>query len=405
VPLIAQSYRILFRSGIDFFQCASDAAPADVIRLAREINETRPERLIFIDHAPHPGDLLSAISELRRGRPLPPIFFHVFGDFTLFTPQWRRIQSLLKGTPVSFICASNRQKALVSSFVRKGLRRVSQCPFSVDTKKFRFIPDLRRAARKKLGLSDSDFAIAYAGRMTLQKNIQWLIHAFGQFATSKSRRCVLFLAGPFDDLGAPFFVRPDIAGQYFFELERARVSLPKNLRDQVRYLGVLDGQALKDLYLAADVYASLSTHHDEDFGISPAEALCCGTPTVLTDWGGFPTFHDLSIDDVKLVGVRMRGAELEIDLRRCVAGFESYFSAGGEIADRRRRSAYFRNHLSATSAAKILSRIHQTDVPPFIGFSHLLERHADLWKRKPIFANDKLGVYRDVYQTYITLSQ
>ena len=36
-----------------------------------------------------------------------------------------------------------------------------------------------------------------------------------------------------------------------------------------------------------DVFVSLSVHQDENFGYAPIEAMACGVPAVVTDWGGY----------------------------------------------------------------------------------------------------------------------
>src|SRR5207237_9139361 len=43
---------------------------------------------------------------------------------------------------------------------------------------------------------------------------------------------------------------------------------------------------LAELYGAADIFASLTLHHDENFGFAQVEAMSSGLPVVCTDWGG-----------------------------------------------------------------------------------------------------------------------
>ena len=63
--------------------------------------ESRPDRLIFLDHMPHPGALIKALEGLYGRKPLPPMYVHVYGDFTLYSRAWLEIQELLQARPGS----------------------------------------------------------------------------------------------------------------------------------------------------------------------------------------------------------------------------------------------------------------------------------------------------------------
>jgi glycosyltransferase involved in cell wall biosynthesis len=59
--------------------------------------------------------------------------------------------------------------------------------------------------------------------------------------------------------------------------------------DQVRFLGLVEGEAAKaDLFAGAAMLLNLSISLEESFGKSIAEALGCGVPAVVTRWDGLP---------------------------------------------------------------------------------------------------------------------
>jgi glycosyltransferase involved in cell wall biosynthesis len=62
-------------------------------------------------------------------------------------------------------------------------------------------------------------------------------------------------------------------------------SLVKNAPPNVRFLGPVSETELIDLYARADGF--LATAIDEDFGLTPVEAMASGKPVVATKEGGY----------------------------------------------------------------------------------------------------------------------
>src|SRR6185295_1470342 len=107
---------------------------------------------------------------------------------------------------------------------------------------------------------------------------------------SRGAKLTLAFAGEVDDIGADFLgieLGTGLFRQHFYE---ELISTLKGSSVKVAMLGNLNPDELRHAYNAADTFVSLSMHHDEDFGMSPGEALCCGTPVILSGWGGFHSF-------------------------------------------------------------------------------------------------------------------
>jgi hypothetical protein len=51
-------------------------------------------------------------------------------------------------------------------------------------------------------------------------------------------------------------------------------------------MGNLSAAELAGLYHVSDIFITLTTHPDENFGFAPIEAMACGLPVVATAWGG-----------------------------------------------------------------------------------------------------------------------
>ncbi|MGZ3699482.1 MAG: hypothetical protein ACXWP5_15180, partial [Bdellovibrionota bacterium] len=94
VPNLEAAYRPAQKA--QFFSFEPGMDPSRVWALAESIARSRPERIVFLDHLPHPAELLGALAEVYGKRPLPPVAAHLYGDFTLHTDAWLGIEPLLR---------------------------------------------------------------------------------------------------------------------------------------------------------------------------------------------------------------------------------------------------------------------------------------------------------------------
>lgn len=77
----------------------------------------------------------------------------------------------------------------------------------------------------------------------------------------------------------------DAGGTGYRQNLEARI-LELNLQDNVRLLGAIDAQAVRQKLLDADIFVLASWH--EPLGVAYMEAMSCGVPTIGTDAGGVP---------------------------------------------------------------------------------------------------------------------
>lgn len=405
-PNIEMTYQKLFGNDANYFNYAPEMPPMDIWRLAKDILRSKPERLVFIDHAPHPELLLVAMNDLMsglssRGAALPPVYVHVYGDFTLYVPNWVRTEAVLKKTRVELICASDRQRRLVSNMVKEP-EGVSKCPFPLDPKVYYFDPVLRAKVRAELGIADDEHLMLYTGRLSMQKSILRLTTEFRKLRRNLSFKTKLLLAGNFDDLAAPLFGCFSPKGYYYLSWRETLNQGSPEQASAIQYLGNFGPDRLVGLYNAADTYISLSLHHDEDYGMSPAEALFCGARTILTDWGGYASFADgTAACRLVPVSIAKQGLSISVQALR-VAMFHQVMSQRTD-EERLEQSRRYQARLSVDAAVDILSKLHARRPAAFRGFTKTAYTLAQRFQSRVPFPTgpERGGFYEEIYAAYI----
>lgn len=356
------------------------------------------EQVVFLDHRPHP---LRALDWLNSdGSALKEIIIHVFGDFTLTLGDWKRTSAYLKGRKVKFVCASDKQVGLIRKFCKQA-EIVYKCPFPVDAKAFQAEFEQRVLLRAELGIAEDDFIFLYAGRLSFQKNIKELVETFLSLKASGElqARHKLLLAGEFDQIGQAYLQQPQVLGEYFRMVQRVIEQYPQKYQKDVVYLGNVPNRELVHYYNASDAYVSLSTYHDEDYGMAVGEALCSGSPALLSDWAGFSSFrvNDKNYDPQFIpvsLGERRVSLDLELVRDKLIAfGNEQY-----DPAQREKRAAAFKDILSIDACAKMIQDIFKEEVAPFQGYTDLMSQLGAIAVfRYHLFMNESSKCFNDFY--------
>jgi hypothetical protein len=150
--------------------------------------------------------------------------------------------------------------------------KISMVPCGFDP--LEFAPTDRQQARARLGLHAHEFIVLQLGRLVPRKGIDNVIRAVGRLDTSVPAR-LLVVGG---DARQPDEQRtPEIS-------RLRRVAAEARVASKVQFVGHRDRSELAAFYAAADVF--VTTPWYEPFGITPLEAMACGTPVVGSDVGG-----------------------------------------------------------------------------------------------------------------------
>jgi len=138
-----------------------------------------------------------------------------------------------------------------------------------------FFPLKKSLCKKHLGLEDDEQVVLQLGRVVPRKGIDNVINAFSQLSMPDRKLRLIIVGG--EDAGPG---SPENA-----EMLRLKTMAKKlNVADRVVFAGRKDRKELKYYYGAADLF--ITTPWYEPFGITPLEAMACGTPVIGADVGG-----------------------------------------------------------------------------------------------------------------------
>lgn len=371
--------------------------------VAQEIVDQSVDKIVFLDHKPHPYTLVREIYKLAPELKAEMVF-HVYGDFTLHFLKWKDLDNLLIGKKVKFVCASDSEVKLVQKFMEGKNTFVEKLPFPVNKEEF-YLKDKPNDIKKELGLKNNDKMLLYTGRLSLQKNIVELVDIFLRAHANKEipENTYLFFAGEFDSLG---FIFGDVyhhLGEYFRAYDRTFEKYPDSLRSKVRLLGKIDNKSLIDFYNVCDGFVSLSTYHDEDYGMSVAEAGSCGAPLLLTEWGGFKSFALSQNCLMVKTSLEDRGPSFDRKM-----AYEKLVDLANKSYDREEQAHEFGKYASVESVSLRLATYLEKESEEFKGFNsflYMLGRIEKFRLGKIFFDESKRmmnRLYFEVYDEYAT---
>jgi len=274
----ASSDGIVEREGARWYEFAGPRVPRNppyrlltsVSRMRRVLDHERPHVIEIGSPALSPWVLFRALG--RRDVPVVNFFHSHFPNLMAGSRQpvpphrallrdaaWkyaRRMDRRIEAT----IAAS---RFVADDLEAAGIRNVSRIPLGVDLE--HFTPERRAHAaltRAYWQLPADGPLITYVGRFAHEKELNVLMDAWPVIQRATGASLVMAGDGPEHaalrqrDRGTRVFWLPFIA-------DRAR---------------------LADLQAASSVYMATSPH--ETFGLSPLEAMACGTPVLAADGGG-----------------------------------------------------------------------------------------------------------------------
>jgi D-inositol-3-phosphate glycosyltransferase len=155
-----------------------------------------------------------------------------------------------------------------------GSRRIATIPCGFDPSEF--WPIDRAEARAKLGLDPGEPLVLQLGRMVARKGVDNVIRGLARLRASRGIAARLLVVG--GESRDPDPARTPEIGRLM------GIAREEGVADAVTFVGSRGRQELRDYYNAADVF--VTTPWYEPFGITPLEAMACGTPIIGSAVGG-----------------------------------------------------------------------------------------------------------------------
>ena len=206
-----------------------------------------------------------ALLAKRAGVPVRVLHSHNTGLRPhILRPLKMRIHSFARrlygGVGTAYFACSPEAASFL--FPAKVLRERSVCVLfnGIDTERFRFRPEQRKALRGKLGLEDR-FIVGNVGRLCDQKNQLFLLDVLKALLPLRPDGCLLLIG----------------EGEQRAALERRAVEL--GIRDRVILFGVTDRP--EEMLWAMDAF--LFPSRFEGLGIAAVEAQCAGLPMLCSE--------------------------------------------------------------------------------------------------------------------------
>ncbi len=385
----------------------------EVIRdCAARVRKFKPDYFVFLDHLPLPPVILKLLLTVDPQMPLGDVIVHVYGDFTYYLEHWCEF---FKGFEdfrrIKFVAASKSQARMLT-YLLGSHASIIQGYFPV-TSSFVFDEGVRRTARKAYRATDEEKLLVYAGRISVQKNVDLLLRAFSELCDrSPEKKLRLLIAGHYDNVGCKFSSLEVFEGYQFQKIQETLAELSEGARASIEFLGGLGREDLNALYQAADGFVSLSLYHDEDYGMAVAEALAAGAPAVISDWGGYSSFAAKdgrwSCD---LVPVNFEKHEYSFSLSEALDRIGAALALSDAPEARLQRARAFVAEFDARNFSRILREIiFPAPVSSKICTSradrYLLISDYTVWEKgkemyNHYFSPKELSLYNEIYSNYV----
>jgi D-inositol-3-phosphate glycosyltransferase len=223
-----------------------------------------------------------AAAEIKRRLGIPfVVTFHALGavrklhqkENDKFPPERIDIEKQVAHEADYVIAECPQDKEDLLQFYDTPQERICIIPCGFNTHEF--YPLDRLLARMVLNINHNDPLLLQLGRMVPRKGIDTVLRALGRARRDGCSARLLVVGGETEELHPGD--NPEIT-------RLQKIADEQNIADAVTFVGRKNRDVLKYYYAAADIF--ITTPWYEPFGITPLEAMACGTPVVGAAVGG-----------------------------------------------------------------------------------------------------------------------
>ncbi|TFF97154.1 MAG: glycosyltransferase family 1 protein [Promethearchaeota archaeon] len=228
-----------------------------------------------IIHGNNPKGTLPILlaNELKFGATI-----HDLGFFTRVPFEKRLIKFIAKRSMFITTCSNQIKKDLVKEFPDLNPKKIFNL-YSAIEDKFRPYPESAKKLKQKMGLEGP--VLIYIGRISYYKGVNDIIKAY-YLAKEKKTNLNLVIGG-----------LPDFRTQKRYEAWKQKYK-------DIKFIGFVPDDKIPIYYSMADIFITYS-YSFEGFGLTPIEAIACGTPVICSS---IPVFKEVLQDNAIFVKPR-----------------------------------------------------------------------------------------------------
>lgn len=195
------------------------------------------------------------------------------GNSDKFPPERIFIEKQIVQSADAVIAECPQDKSDLIEYYNTPVEKITIIPCGFSAKEF--YPVNREIACTLVGLRTDEKILLQLGRMVARKGVDNVVRALGRLKNTGVPYRLVVVGGETDNPDP--MACPEIA-------RLQRIAKEEGVENNVTFVGRKNRDILKYYYSSADIF--ISTPWYEPFGITPLEAMACGTPVIGSNVGG-----------------------------------------------------------------------------------------------------------------------
>jgi glycosyltransferase involved in cell wall biosynthesis len=221
-------------------------------------------------------------SNIKRQTGIPYVItFHALGlvrlahqkEMDKFPVERFDIERMIVKDADAIIAECPQDRADLINYYDADAAKITIVPCGFNPKEFYHID--KKIARAKLELNQNEIILLQLGRMVPRKGVETVIRSVSKINHRIKNVRLVIVGGESDEPDET--ITPEIG-------RLKKIAEEENISHHVTFTGRRRRNMLKYFYAAADVF--ITTPWYEPFGITPLEAMACGTPVIGANVGG-----------------------------------------------------------------------------------------------------------------------